>query len=155
MEKISEAIYKALRDDSESAVGLRALLGNTTTSPYNVYHAFLPTSIDFSPTAGNKGFITYLFVSVVPELGTREDMRVMEEVYNITAYHRLLTQLESIHRRIKWRLQDARGVSNPTSQAQLLNIRMESLGSMRFDDVFNVYFQTAFYRVWVRDDDLH
>ena len=155
MEKISEAIYKALRDDSETTNGLRTLLGNTATNPFNVYHAFLPDGIDFSPSAGLKGFVTYQFVSGVPEPGiSSEDNRLLEEVYSINAYHRTLTQLEKIHRRIKWRLQNARSVTNPTSESQLYLIRLDNMGPIRFDEAFNVYWQLAQYRAWLRDDDL-
>lgn len=155
MEKVSEALYKSLRDDSEATVGIRALLGNTSTTPYNVYHAFLPENVDFSPASGNKGFITYLFVSGTPDNSPHGSAAfIVEEVYNVTAYHRSLSSVESIQRRIKRRLHNLRGVTSPTSQAQLHRIALDSMGPTRFDDKWNVYWQTALYRAWLRDDDL-
>ena len=152
MEKVDEAIYKALRDDSVASVGIRALLGNTTTSPYNVYHAFLPEGIDFSPSGGSKGFMTYLRVSAVADMDTHPKAAwLMNLLYNITVYARALSTVEAVLRRVRVRLDHGFGVTNPTSQAELHNIKLESVGPSRWDDAFKVHFQTAFYRAWGRD----
>lgn len=155
MEKVNESIYKALRDDSEATVGIRALLGNTTTTPYNVYHAFMPENVDFSPSTGAQGFITYQFVSGTPDPDNHsEASRLSEDVYQITVYHRNQSIVEDIHRRVKRRLQHKRGVTDPTSQAELVGLKLDSESPPTFDDVFKVWFQTKFYRAWVRDDDI-
>ena len=155
MEKVNEAIYKALRDDSEASVGIRALLGNTTTTPFNVFHSFLPESVDFSPSAGAQGFITYQFISGTPDLEQQsEASRLVEEVYQVTAYHRNLSIVEDIQRRVKRRLMRKRGVTDPTSQALISQIKLDNEEPPTFDDVFKVWFRTTFYRAWIRDDDL-
>ena len=65
MEQVSQALYKALRDDSEATNGIRALLGNTTANPYNCYFGSFPESFDFSPSGGAKGLLVYSMVSCV------------------------------------------------------------------------------------------
>ena len=155
MEKVNEALYKALRDDSEATVGIRVLLGNTSTTPYNVHHAFLPEKVDFSPSTGAQGFITYQFVSGTPDNSNMSTAsRLIEEVYQFTAYHRNLSVVEDIQRRIKKRLQNKKGITDPTSQAQLYEVLLDSESPPTFDDAFKVWFQTKFYRAWVRDDDI-
>ena len=156
MEKVSQALYQALRDDSEATVGIRALLGNTTTSPYNVYHAFIPEAIDLKTAAGNVGFITYNLISSVAETDIGAPaVRLFQELYDFTVYHRLLTTVEAVHQRIKRRLISNRGVTQPTTLAAIYNLKLERLGPHRWDENFNVYFQVASYRAWVRDDDIH
>lgn len=155
MEKVAEALYKALRDDSATTVGIRTLLGNTSTTPHNVYHSFLPEAVDFSPSAGSQGFITYHFVSGTPDQSQMSTAsRLTEEVYQFTAYHRSLSQVEAIHRRIRNRLENKRGVTDPSSQAEISEVRLESQGTSTFDDAFKVWYRSDFYRVWGRDDDL-
>jgi len=156
MEQVDQAIYKAMRDDSEATVGLRALLGNTSSTPFNVYHAFLPQSIDFSKSDGSDSYITYQFISGVPQNASHSlaDM-VQEDVYNITVYSRSRPTLESIHRRIKTRLQNKRGVTNPTSEAELIELKLDSESSPQWDDDFKIWFQSKFYRAWVRDDNIN
>ena len=155
MEKVDVAIYKTLRDDSEASVGIRALLGNTTTTPYNTYHAFLPDNIDFSPAAGNVGFIVYMRISSTPDLGVHSLSTLTEQsVYQISAYHRVLSSVEAIHRRIKKRLLRLDHVTQPTSQSGLYQLLLESEDPVTFDDSFKVWFQQKYYRAWVRDDDI-
>lgn len=155
MEKVNEALYKALRDDSEATVGIRALLGNTTTTPYNVHHAFLPDKVDFSQASGAKGYITYQFVSGTPDNSNMSTAsRLSEDVYQFTAYHRNLSKVEDIHRRIKKRLQNKRGITDPTSQAEIGEVLLDSESPPTFDEAFKVWFQVKYYRVWVRDDDI-
>lgn len=155
MEEVSKALYTALRDDSEANVGIRALLGNTTTTPYNVYHAFLPEAIDFSQSSGNKGFITYQFISGTPDITQHSRASMLsEDIYQFIAYHRNLSTVEDIHRRIKKVLQQKRKVTDPTTQAVIHEIKLDSEGPSTFDNAFKVWFQSKFYRVWVRDDDI-
>jgi len=155
MEKIDSAIYLALRDDSEATVGIRALLGNTTTTPYNVYHAFFPDNFDFSPASGNKGIVVYNFVSGTPDKTVHSKSTIIsEDLYDITAYHRSLDTLEDIHRRIKKRLYLLNNVTKPTSQAELHQLLLDSERPPTFDDDWQVWFQTKSYRAWVRDDDI-
>lgn len=155
MEAVNQAIYKALRDDSEATVGIRALLGNTTTTPFNVFHSFLPESVDFSPSSGSQGFITYQFVSGTPDLSSQsEALRLIEEVYQVTAYHRSLSVVEDIQRRVKKRLMRKKGVTDPSSQALISQLKLDSEGPPTFDDVFKVWFKLSLYRAWIRDDDI-
>ena len=156
MEKIAEALYKALRDDSEAAVGMRALLGNTTTSPYNVYHAFLPEAVDFVTAAGTQSFIVYQFISGIPDQTIHgRDGLAGQELYSFRVYSRSLSTLESICRRIRLRLQGKRSVTDPTTQAVIQSVKMDSEGPTIWDDEFKVFGRTVYYRVWMRDDNLY
>ena len=155
MEEAEKAIYQALRDDSEATNGLRALLGNTTTSPYNVYYAFLPENVDFSAAGGSKAFVTVLLASSVADLESRSPAaRLMQDVYQITAYARELSKVRSIQRRIRWRLDNLRGITLPTTIDQFHNVALETYSADRYDDKFDCRWQMAEYRVWRRDDDL-
>lgn len=155
MESIGQAIYTALRDDSEATNGIRALLGNTGTTPYNVYHSHLPDNIDFNQSSGAHSFITYFLVSSVSDNSVHgADGRLVEEVYNITVYSRTLSTLESVHRRIKLRLHDMRNITAPSSQARIHQVRFENEIATQWDDDFKVFFRPAFYRVWGRDDNI-
>lgn len=155
MEEAEKAIYQSLRDDSEATNGLRALLGNTTTTPYNVYYAYLPESVDFSPAGGSKAFVTVLLASSVSDVSTKvPGARLMQEVYQVTAYARDLSKVRSVHRRIRWRLDGMRGIILPTSLDQLHKVALIGYGADRYDDKFDCRWQMAEYRVWRRDDDL-
>lgn len=155
MEKIDEAIYLAMRDDATATVGLRALLGNTTVTPYNVYHSHLPAAIDFTPASGQKGFVVYSFVSGALDNAQQSRAgQVQESLYNITVYHRLLPSLEAIHRRIKQNLYHLWRMTLPTSQAELHQVKLDSEGPHVWDDAFKVHYQTKIYRVWGRDNDM-
>lgn len=154
MEQVAQSIYQAMRDDSAATVGLRALLGNTTTTPYNVYHAFLPAGIDFSSTTA-QSYITYQLISSVADIEQHsKGGRIMVETWQITAYAHTRTKVDSIHRRIRHRLDALHNVTLPTSQAVLHQIRFESLGPHTWDDAYKVFFQEATYRSWGRDDDI-
>lgn len=156
MEKIAEALYKALRDDSEAIVGMRALLGNTTTTPYNMYHAYIPESVDFTTVTGSQSFMIYQFVSGTPDQSIHgRDGLAGEELYSFRVYSRSLSTLESICRRIRLRLQGKRDVTDPTTQAVILDVKMDSEGPTIWDDDFKVYGRTVYYRVWMRDDNLY
>lgn len=156
MEKIAEALYKALRDDSEATVGIRALLGNTTTAPYNVYHASPPEALDFVTSTTTQSFIIYQFVSGTPDLSIHgKDGLAGQEIYSFRVYSRSLTTLESICRRIRIRLQGKRYVVNPTTQSVIQNVKMDSEGPTTWDDEFKVFGRTVYYRVWMRDDNLY
>lgn len=156
MEKVGQAIYTAMRDDSEATNGIRALLGNTTTSPYNVFHAQFPDEFDFSASGGAKGLITYHFVSASydTDMGTAA-VKTFQAVYNVSAYARALSTVESVHRRVKLRLDRMRNVTVPTSQAWIHQIKLESEGPNLFDDAFQVWRRTAIYRAWCRDDNVN
>lgn len=152
MELVSQAIYTALRDDSEATNGLRALLGNTTTTPYNVFHADPPAAFQFD---GGKSCLTYLFVSGTPDLsGHPTAGRAMQEIYRINAYSRNLLTVERIHKRVKWRLQGKRSLTLPTTETLLQQLKLDSMGPTRYDETWNVYWQSADYRAWVVDLDL-
>lgn len=156
MEKIDESIYKALRDDSTASVGIRALLGNTATSPYNVYHAFLPDDVDFQTASGQVGFLVYHRISSVPDIEQHNPSGLtMVMLYQISAYARSLPTVESVLRRVRWRLDHLRGVTLPTTLAALHQIKLDSAGPTRFDDAFKVFFRNDMYRVWGRDDNLN
>ena len=157
MEQAGQAIYTALRDDSEATNGIRALLGNTTTTPYNVYHADFPTSFDFSPSSGTaQGLITYHMVSSVRDNEmSRPSIYVFQALYNITVYARALTKVEAVHRRVMLRLHNMRNVTVPTTLAWLHNVKLENEGPNIFDDAFKVHYRAAFYRVWGRDDNIN
>lgn len=156
MDAISAALYQALRDDSEAVVGLRALLGNTAATPYNVYHSILPETFDFSKSTGDKGAVTYFLVSDTPDPDAGStNTRLMQAVYNVQGYHVNLATLDTVMRRIKWRLQDMRGITLPNSLGELHRVRLSSEVGERYDAKFMVWWRTAVYRVWYRDDDLH
>lgn len=155
-DKVSEAIYKAMRDDCDDLVGLRALLGETRNTPFNVYHAYLPERVDFRNSDGDdRSYVTYFMVSSTPDNSfSSPASRAIELLYDVTGYSRKLLTLEKIMRRVKWRLQDKRGVTNPSSLVAIQKIALDSEGSTSWDEAFKVYFKTATYRVWGRDDDL-
>lgn len=153
-ENISEAIYKALRDDSLATNGIRALLGNTTTTPYNVYHAYVPESVDFSPPAGAVGFITYFMVTDTPNLEYQSvATEVVESIYNITAYHKTMTQLDKVLRRVRYRLEDMTGITRPTARSTMHKVRWQMDTTTKWDDEFKVWYRTSLYKVWYRNDD--
>ncbi len=155
MEEAEKALYQALRDDSEALVGLRALLGNTTTSPYNVYYAYLPENVDFSPSGGSKAFVTVLLTASPADISSpKAAARLMQDFYQVTVYARDLSKVRSVHRRIRWRLDGARGLTIPTTLDQVHKVALIGYGSDRYDDKFDCRWQMAEYRVWRRDDDL-
>lgn len=156
MEAVAQALYTALRDDSEATVGMRALLGNTTTTPYNMHHVLIPEAIDFVTAAGTQSFMVYQFVSGIPRQDIHgRDGLAGEELYNFRVYSRSLATLESICRRIKLRLQNKLYVTQPTSQAVIQEVKLDSEGPTIWDDEFKVWGRSNFYRVWCRDDNLY
>jgi len=155
MEEASKAVYQTLRDDSTATVGLRALLGNTTTTPYNVHYAFLPEHVDFSPSAGNVGHVVVLLASSIADIQAGSiATRLMQDVYQITAYARSLSTVRAAHSRIRWILEHKRKMTNPTSDDVIQKIALEGYGPDRYDDAFDCRWQVATYRVWRRDDDI-
>jgi len=155
VEKIAESLYKALRDDSEATVGIRALLGNTTTTPYNVYHVSIPAAVDFVTATGSQSFIVYQFVSGTPDQSFHgRDGLAGQELYSFRVYSRTLSTLESVCRRMRLRLRK-KYVTDPTTQAVILEIKMDSEGATIWDDEFKVWGRTVYYRVWMRDDNLY
>ena len=156
MEEAQKAIYQAIRDDSAASIGVRALLGNTTTTPYNVYYAFLPVALEFSPASGTKqGFVVVLLISSVADLSAgKADTRLMQDVYQVSVYARDLSKVREVHSRIRWRLEGKRGLTDPTTDDVIHKIALESIGPDRYDDAYECRWQTAIYRVWRRDDDL-
>lgn len=150
MESVGKAIYQAMRDDTT----LRALLGNPAANPYNIFHAEVPQGFDFSPASGTKRCITYFEVSSVPDQEfAGSPCQAVAELYNVTAYGRIKTDVEAIQKRVKWILQDKRLVTQPTSEAVILNIKRENKEGARWDEAWQCYFMTAIYRVWAKDEE--
>lgn len=151
----AQALYETLRDDSEATVGIRALLGNTTATPYNVHHAFLPEAIDFSAAGGTKAFIVYQFISGTPDNTSHNRAALLsQEVYSVTVYARSLAKIIAVHKRVKLLLHDKRSVTDPSSGVVIFRMALDAQNPPRFDDAFETWFQSAFYRAWVRDDNL-
>lgn len=152
MELVSQAIYTALRDDSEATNGLRALLGNTSATPYNMFHAFVPASFQYD---GGKSCLTYQFVSGTPDLNTHPTAgRTVQEVYRVNVYSRSILTVERAHKRVKWRLQGARSVTQPSSESIISKLALDFMAPTRYDEAWNVFWQTADYRAWIIDADL-
>ena len=156
-EKVSQAIYTALRDDSEATNGIRALLGNTTTTPYNVFYKSPPAQFDFTPASGSaQSLLIYNEVASIGDLTIRpKTVQLLEEEYDVQAWSRSLTQLDAIMRRVKLRLNGLRNVTLPTSQNDLHQIKFQSMTSAIFDEAWQVYWRTARFLAWSRDDVLY
>ena len=148
MEKLKEAVYTALRDDSTATVGLRTLLGHAAT-PYGVYFAYLPEKPDFS----SKHYLTYMLLAQAAEPGVGgTDMRLRQAVFSVTAWSSSDITKEQILRRIENVLEQMRKVTKPTSQCELHDLRFESSGPDLFDDEFKVHHRSVQYRAYYRDD---
>jgi hypothetical protein len=150
MEAVGNALYTALRDNA----ALRVLLGAPAASPYNVFHAEIPTGFDFSPSTGKKMCVTYFEVSSVVDHDFHgAHAQAAQEIYNVTVFARLKTDAEAIHRRVKWILQEKRLVTQPTSGAVILNIKRESIGGAQYDSAWKCYYMVSTYRVWAKEEE--
>ena len=152
MKEINKALYVVLRDDSEAVVGLRTLLGNTTTAPYNVYYRNLPDNVDFKTTT-NQSFITFFPVSLNYNHTFHDyDARGFVALYQFTAWSRSYTKTYDIVNRIKWRLDGSRSITSPLTDAVIHKILFENTGPETFDNEFKVNMLVSHVRVWGRDD---
>lgn len=154
MEQADQAFYKTLRDDTEATVGLRALLGSPSANPYNVYHAYLPEALDFSPAGGAQSFLTYLRVSSRGDIEHPRPVQTVQSLYDVTGYSRSRATLNSIMERVKLRLHRMRNVTAASSQVVIHQVLFESEGSDRFDEAFNCHWRVATYRMRFRDDNI-
>ncbi len=152
MDVVKEMIYKALRDDSAATVGIRALLSQAAT-PYGVYHANLPDNVDFT---SNKKYIVYFQgPSDYDKTYPRHNLAtvVKEETYQITAWGgNATTSNDKILDRVKHLLEGKHKTTNPTTDAEVYQIRCEWEGPDLWDDDYKTYYKSTRYRVWVRDD---
>lgn len=149
MEKIKQAIYTALRDDSTATVGLRTLLGSHTATPYGVYFGRSPVTADYS----SKSYLTYSFLSGDGDMGSSDSSCERRSgIFQITAWSESNTTMERILRRVSNVLHRKNKVTNPTSESQLVDIQLASQGPDLFDDDAKVYYRSDQYRVWWRDD---
>lgn len=155
MDKVKEMLYKTLRDDSTATVGLRALLGNTTVSPYNVYLAKLPDNPNF---VGGDKFVTYM--QLTGEYDTSYPRHnfatvVKQETYQFTSWGGdATTSNDKILDRIKFLLEGKHKTTNPTSDAEVHAIRCEWEGPDLYDDDYEVNYKSIRVRVWLRDDTI-
>lgn len=149
---IKEMLYKAIRDDSKATVGIRALLSNTTTTPYNVYHANLPDNVDFS---SSKKYITYY--QLTGEYDTsfpRHNYATIpkEETYQFTVWGGTgTTSNDKILDRIKFLLEGKHKTTNPTTDAAVFTIKCEWEGPDLYDEDYRIYYKSARFRVWLQD----
>lgn len=151
MKEVTKAIYTALRDDAEATYGIRALLGNTTTSPYNIYYSFLPSNIDFSSTTA-QSYITFIPVSTVyDDQYHGKDARAFEMLWQFTVWSRSIEKCYDIINRIKWRLDKMESVNAPTADVEIYKVHFSSVGPEDFDDGFKVHAVVCQVRVWGRD----
>ena len=154
MKEVEEELYKSLRDDDDPNDGIPALLGNTSTAPYNVYHSHLPESVDFRQD-DDHSFITYFLVSSIGDQDQHDRSgTTLEQLYQFTVWSRCLSKMHDIHARIKLRLNRKWKVSDPTENAVIHQVRFEADGPETWDDDFKVFTKPATYRVWVRDDNI-
>jgi len=152
MDKIKDMIYTALRDDSTATIGIRALLGNTTATPYNVYHANLPDPLDF---ASSKKYITYFqlsgdFDTTYP----RNNFSTMpkQETYQITVWGGdTTTSNDKILDRVRYILEGKHKTTNPTSDAKVFSIKCEWESADMWDDDYRIFYKSARFRIWLQD----
>lgn len=152
MDVVKEMLYKAVRDDSVATVGIRVLLGNTTTTPYGVYHANLPDNLDF---ASSKKYITYFQITADYDLSfPRHNFAtiVKEETYQFTAWGGSGTSSnDKILDRVKYLLEGKHKTTNPTSDAIVLSIKCEWEGPDLWDEDNRIFYKSIRFRVWVQD----
>jgi len=152
MDVVKQMIYVAIRDDDKATVGIRALLDNTTTTPYNVYHANLPDNVDFS---SDQKYITYFQVTGdYDPTFPRHNFATMakQETYQITAWGGdATTSNDKILDRVRYLLEGKHGTTDPTSDAAVHNIKCEWESPDLYDEEYRIYYKQARFRVWLRD----
>lgn len=152
MKEVDRVIYQALRDDSEATYGIRTLLGNTTTSPYNVYRFFLPSGIDFS-AATSQSYVTFFPVSTNYDMSFHaKDARAFQSLYQFTVWSRSVGKCYDVVERIKWRLDRMQAVGTPSVDAGIIGVKFEGVVTETFDNDYKVHLVICQARIWGRDD---
>lgn len=148
MVKIFEAINTALRDDATATVGLRAITGHSAT-PWGVHKHKMPEKPDFT----SKYYIVFYFLGATPINDTHgSEARLREDVLVIDVYGKSGDQVEVILKRVRWLLENRRGVTLPTSEEELHAIEYEGPGPNLYDEEFNVPHRVNNFRVKWRED---
>jgi len=147
MKLLAQAIHTALRDDTVATIGMRALLGFSAT-PWGVFQEHFPDIPDF----GNNGMLTWQFVSASEAGGSGlSDMKLRQQVFRVTAWSVNPDVVFDILKRAMFLLDNMRGVTKPTSDVDLHQIRYESSGPTLYDDKHKVYYRADTFRAYFRE----
>lgn len=150
MKAVKQMVHTALRDDAT----LRTL-GAHAATPYGVYEAHFPEPPNFSSGATARAYVTWQFLG-----GPAEDVDVQGDpsmrrrhlVVSITVWSISPDTIEDMHARIRRLLVGMRGVTLPSSGAEVHGIAFQDAGPDLFDNDFKVYFRAETYRVSFRED---
>lgn len=154
MDVIKQMIYTALRDDTTATVGLRALLGHSST-PYGVYKEYSLQSFDFT---NSKKYITLSNLTGLPDISLpRHNYSTVfkEETYQIIAWGGdATTSNDKILDRVKYVLEGKRKTTNPTSNAKVFSIKCEFEGPDLFHEDYKIFYKSARFRIWLQDETM-
>lgn len=152
MKLLKLAIHTALRDDNDPVVGMRTLLGQSTTTPYGVYQGRWQGPPNFKNANGPQAYLTWLFLQGTSTGTVQSDLRLREQVFAVTAWSENSDNLEDILRRARFVLEGMGRTSLPTNDVELHQIRHEGCGPDLFDDKFKVYYRAEHFRAYYRED---
>ena len=152
MKQLKLAIHTALRDDMDALVGLRALLGQSSATPYGVYQGHWQGVPNFKNAAGPQSYLTWLFLQGQSTGTVLTDLRLREQLFAVTAWSENSDTMEDILRRARFVLEGMARVTQPTFDVELHQIRHEGSGPDLFDDRFKVYYRSEHFRAYYRED---
>lgn len=146
MTNLRQMVHTALRDDSS----LRTLVGNTTTTPYNVYREDPPVPFDFT----SQAMVVWHFLANTPTLPSSHgvSMRQREQVFAVTAYSADPDAVDNILARVRRIFEDLKAVTLPSAGAEVVACHFEDEGPDLFDAEKKVKYRAVQFRIHYRED---